>query len=236
MRWVQQRLNFDKQLYSYAWKTLLNNNIHVAGGSDAPVENCSPFLGIHDAMYRCARKDASQQKHSSVYSDDILLEYNYDPSQVFRLEETLTFSEALYLYTTGAAYASHTEDYLGSLDEGYLADFVVIEKSFLDNPRSLSKASPAIIVINGKIVYFSSDKIKRIKALNHISSSSSSRDVNNSDDTKEVMEESVYKKSKYESSSHGYTLSGPFIPGKNGRFSCACILLGKLCQETMRES
>ena len=32
--------------YSYCWKTLLNKGIHVSGGSDAPVENVSPFKGI----------------------------------------------------------------------------------------------------------------------------------------------------------------------------------------------
>lgn len=46
--WVHDRLGSDSERlkYSYAWKTLLKSGVIVSGGSDAPVEECSPFC-IH---------------------------------------------------------------------------------------------------------------------------------------------------------------------------------------------
>ena len=59
--------------------------------------------------------------------------------------EPLNFEESLYLYTTAGAYFSFEEDVKGELKDGYLADFVVLDK-----------ASPDFIIqsvfINGKIV------------------------------------------------------------------------------------
>ena len=59
--------------------------------------------------------------------------------------EPLNFEEFLYLYTTAGAYFSFEEDVKGELKDGYLADFVVLDK-----------ASPDFIIqsvfINGKIV------------------------------------------------------------------------------------
>jgi len=94
MHWVRTRLH-DRQLkHAYSWRSLLCAGVRVAGGSDAPIESCSPFTGIYDAIMRRARGG----------------------DEVFREEERLCFAEALYLYTLGAAAASHSERLLG---EGY---------------------------------------------------------------------------------------------------------------------
>ena len=56
MHWINKRgLSPVAWPYAYAWKTLLDAGVVVAGGSDAPIETCNPFVGIFDAMHRSAR-------------------------------------------------------------------------------------------------------------------------------------------------------------------------------------
>lgn len=57
MEWVQKRLSQTKQEYAYVWKYLFQQGVHVAGGSDSPVETPSPLVGMYDAMFRCSRTD-----------------------------------------------------------------------------------------------------------------------------------------------------------------------------------
>jgi len=44
-RWAQARLPATLLPYAYAWKTLLEQGVHLAGGSDSPIELASPFFG-----------------------------------------------------------------------------------------------------------------------------------------------------------------------------------------------
>ena len=37
---------------SYLWRSLIENKIKLMGGSDFPVEDCSPIIGIHAAVNR----------------------------------------------------------------------------------------------------------------------------------------------------------------------------------------
>jgi predicted amidohydrolase YtcJ len=136
MRWVKDRLSAQKQHYAYAWKTLLLAGLVVAGGSDAPIESCSPMMGLFDSMFREAREAGEDGK-----------------KEIYRPEESLTFSEALWIYTVGAAVASQSETYLGKLEDGYLADFVVIDPIVLSNPRLLKTIKPLLSVVGGIIVF-----------------------------------------------------------------------------------
>lgn len=72
------------------WKTLLEEGIPCAGGSDAPVELPTPLIGMHDAIFR-----------RGVDADD---------SDAYKPEQCLTFAQALDLYTVGGAYACGDED------------------------------------------------------------------------------------------------------------------------------
>eukprot|EP00929_Paragymnodinium_shiwhaense_P097120 TRINITY_DN58885_c0_g1_i4.p1 TRINITY_DN58885_c0_g1~~TRINITY_DN58885_c0_g1_i4.p1 ORF type:complete len:602 (-),score=119.68 TRINITY_DN58885_c0_g1_i4:75-1880(-) len=83
-------------LSSYAWRSLRQAGVCLAGGSDAPVEVPNPLLGMYCAMV-----------------NDI------------HPHESLSFAEALEMYTLGGAYASRSEKQLGALQPGYFADFVV---------------------------------------------------------------------------------------------------------------
>jgi len=83
--------------YAYVWRTLMKAGVHVAGGSDAPVEAPTPLIGMADAM-----------EHALFSS------------------EQMTLAEALSMYTIEAAFAARAEERIGSLERGKEADFVIL--------------------------------------------------------------------------------------------------------------
>lgn len=126
--WVDKRLgkNSERRKYSYAWKTLLEKGVHVAGGSDAPIESNNPLLGMYAAIFR---EDAN--------------------GIVWREEEKLTFDEALHIYTQGGAYASKEEHRLGKLAIGYEADFIVLYEDVIQDPTLLKNATVQQVYVSG---------------------------------------------------------------------------------------
>eukprot|EP00603_Paraphysomonas_imperforata_P000486 CAMPEP_0114436556 /NCGR_PEP_ID=MMETSP0103-20121206/13524_1 /TAXON_ID=37642 ORGANISM="Paraphysomonas imperforata, Strain PA2" /NCGR_SAMPLE_ID=MMETSP0103 /ASSEMBLY_ACC=CAM_ASM_000201 /LENGTH=987 /DNA_ID=CAMNT_0001606851 /DNA_START=116 /DNA_END=3077 /DNA_ORIENTATION=+ len=133
----------------YNWKTLLQTGVIVAGGSDAPIETCCPFTGMHDAILRQARappclvdtegKGDGQEVEGKV--------------EVFRPEERVNFAEALWMYTVGAAFAANTEHFLGQVKEGYGADLVLVDPEICDNPAQLLDYQPEMVVVGGLVRY-----------------------------------------------------------------------------------
>lgn len=128
MKWVQNRLSLDHQKYSYAWKTLLEHGIVVAGGSDAPIESASPLIGLYDAIHR------------------------RNNTEVFRPTECLSFAEALWTYTVGGAIAGNCENILGNLKVGYIADMVVLDAAVLEDHSLLSSTTPIMTIVNGEVI------------------------------------------------------------------------------------
>lgn len=119
----------------------------VAGGSDAPIESCNPWRGIYDAIFRKERGNAEAPKR-------------------FRPEEALTFSEALWLYTVGAAYASNSERQLGVIEDGFVGDFVLVDPRIIDaeiddaNAELLRNYSPEVVVVGGEVVSISDASLR----------------------------------------------------------------------------
>ena len=62
----------------------------------------------------------------------------------------LSFKEALDLYTTGGAYTMMEEHRLGKISRGFLADFVVIRKDVIAEPRLLKDAKVEQVYVNGE--------------------------------------------------------------------------------------
>jgi len=62
--------------------------------------------------------------------------------------------EALRLYTTNAAYQSFDEDRLGSIEEGKLADMVVLGEDILTVPTETIIDIPVeMTIVDGRVVY-----------------------------------------------------------------------------------
>lgn len=96
----------DRDLASYAWRSLIDAGAIPAFGSDAPVELPDPLHGIHAAVTR-QRPDG-------------------EPAGGWQPGERTTVAEAIAGFTTGAAYASGEEAIKGRLHPGMLADFTAL--------------------------------------------------------------------------------------------------------------
>jgi hypothetical protein len=132
--WVIDRVGSDRLEYCYAWKTLINEGLFCAGGSDAPIEIPNPMFGIHAAVTRTNRNDS----HGIVYGE----------------EQALSVYEAINLFTKGSAYAACHEVDRGMIKEGFLADFTVLDEDIFNLPPSrIATVNAVMTVIGGDIVY-----------------------------------------------------------------------------------
>lgn len=131
--WVIDRVGEENMEVCYAWKTLLQEGIHCAGGSDAPIESADPLLGIHAAVTRTNLQNKKE---------------------VFKPLEAISVFEAISLYTKGSAYAINQENDKGLIKEGYYADFTIIDKDiFKVEPHSIPDIKVEMTVIGEKVVY-----------------------------------------------------------------------------------
>ena len=137
MRWALKRLGPERARYSYAWKSMLENGIPLAFGTDYPVETVPPVRGLYAAITRLPEPDPAAPAAEAYFP-----------------EERLTIGEALTAYTQGSAYAEKMETQKGTLTSGQLADFVVLDRDLLRaTPLELYHARVLRTVVGGRTVY-----------------------------------------------------------------------------------
>ncbi len=118
----------------YPIRSLAENGVRLAFGSDAPVEEPDPIQGIFAAVTRKRHDELSQPG--------------------WHTEQCLTVEEAVRGYTLGAAYASGEEHIKGSIAPGRLADFVILSKDiFTVNPLEIADTKVLGTVVGGKVVF-----------------------------------------------------------------------------------
>ncbi len=132
MPWAEQRVGPERIKGAYAWRTVLDQGVPLAAGSDFPVEEVSPLLGIYAAV---TRQDGSGAPAGGWY-----------PAQ------RMTLDEALAAFTYGAAYAGFAEDTRGRIAVGRAADLTVLDGA-LAADRSLLARKVALTIVGGEIVH-----------------------------------------------------------------------------------
>jgi predicted amidohydrolase YtcJ len=137
MYWAEARLGSQRIRGAYAWQSLLKTGVIIPGGSDFPVEDPNPFLGIYAA---CSRRDL-QGRPSKESDIDEFFQLSPDGTtdrnnliNGWYPSECMTREEAVRCFTIWAAYAAFEEDIKGSLERGKLADFLVITKDVFQCP------------------------------------------------------------------------------------------------------
>lgn len=134
MPWAEKRVGPRRIRTAYAWKSLLTTGARIAAGSDAPVEDVSPLVGLYAAM---TRKD--------------LLGF---PADGWYPAERMSPVEALAAFTSGGAYASFRENEAGRVAVGRAADLTVIDQDPLSaNEDQLASLQAVMTVVSGRIEF-----------------------------------------------------------------------------------
>ncbi len=115
----------------FAARSFLDAGVKIAAHSDHPCAPYPPLMAIHGLVNRktkAGRPIGSSQK--------------------------VSVTEALRIYTVNAAYQQLDEDKLGSLEEGKLADMVVLGEDILTVPTERIKdITVDMTIIDGQVVF-----------------------------------------------------------------------------------
>ncbi|HET9326894.1 MAG TPA: amidohydrolase [Candidatus Eisenbacteria bacterium] len=115
---------------AYPWRTLLDDGVTLAFGSDAPVEWPSPILGIHAAVTREAADT---------------------PGDPFVPMQKISLDDALTAYTSAPARLASAPN-RGSLAIGSIADLVIWSADLHRTPPSdLHRIVPAFTLLDGVV-------------------------------------------------------------------------------------
>ena len=119
--------------YAYPFASLLKTGATLGFGSDAPVEDPNPLLGLYAAVTR-KRPDETRE---SWYG-----------------EQRISLKQALAAYTKGSAQICSWEGQTGEIKVGARADFVILsENLFKVNLEQLPKIKALATVVDGDFVY-----------------------------------------------------------------------------------
>jgi hypothetical protein len=132
--WAEARIGPQRAQGAYAWRSLLARGATIAAGSDAPVEQVSPLLGIFAAIFRA---------DPSAF-----------PLEPWRPEERVSPLAAVGMFTRGVAYAGFREDRAGKIEVGFDADLTVLDTDPLHaGATDLLASKVALTVVGGEIAY-----------------------------------------------------------------------------------
>lgn len=134
MHWAEDRLGEARTRFAYAWRSLLDSGVRIAGGSDAPVEPLDPLAGFHAAI---TRRDADGW-----------------PEGGWHPEQRVSRTEALRMFTIDAAWSVFEADLKGSIEPGKLADLVVLSEDIMTLPEDeLLDVQVLLTYLGGRLVY-----------------------------------------------------------------------------------
>jgi predicted amidohydrolase YtcJ len=117
---------------AYLWKTLWEDGVVVANGTDVPVEKVDPLANFHCTVAR------------EVPGTDT----------TFTESETLSPRRALKSYTIKNARAAFAEDVKGTLAPGKLADVAVLSENILEAPAdAIPRTEVTHTIVGGEVRY-----------------------------------------------------------------------------------
>jgi len=134
MKWLKDRIGEHRLHRISRWKTLLENDIVIAGGSDCPIEDGNPLYEYYAAVTR--------------------MDHNGYPKGGWQSQEILSRMEALNMFTSGAAFSEFSENYRGMIELGYEADLTILSDDITSiAPEKILKTKIIATVVNGNIVF-----------------------------------------------------------------------------------
>jgi predicted amidohydrolase YtcJ len=131
MPWAEDRVGPQRIRGAYAWRSLLDSGARIVAGSDFPVEEVSPLLGLHAAI---TRQDRQGKPAGGWYPD-----------------QRMTLAEVLRAFTVEPAFAGFVEQHRGALRPGQVADITVYDRALTET--SLVQTGIDMTVVGGRIVF-----------------------------------------------------------------------------------
>ena len=132
--WAEKRIGSERIKTTHVYHSLIESGASVAFGTDWPVAPLNPLLGIYAAVTRRTVDGKNPN--------------GWNP------EEKISVEDAIKCYTLNAAFASYEEKIKGSIEEGKLADFVVLSDDILSiDPVKIKDVVVDMTVFDGEIVY-----------------------------------------------------------------------------------
>ncbi len=113
---------------AYAFRSLLDSGAVLANGSDAPIEELDPLLGIRAGVLR-----------------------TLDERSGWHPEQAVTVEQAVHASTVAPAWLCGDERQRGKLLPGYLADLVVLDRDpFACAPEELTELEVVATMVGGR--------------------------------------------------------------------------------------
>jgi predicted amidohydrolase YtcJ len=124
----------ERAARGWPWASIQRSGARLAFGTDWPVVPLDPAASLHVAVNRQTVRG--------------------DPPGGWLPDERLSIADAVAAWTSGAAYAEHTERRKGVLAVGMLADITVLDRDLGTTPASeIATIKVEATVVGGRLVY-----------------------------------------------------------------------------------
>ena len=133
--WAIDRLGSARiESGAYVWRDLLDAGVHIANGTDVPVEPINPIANFYASVARKTLKGL--------------------PDEGYEIGQKLSRHETLKSMTLWNAYAAFEEAEVGSISVGKRADMTVTDQNLMTvDENKILATKPVMTVIGGEIVY-----------------------------------------------------------------------------------
>ena len=133
--WAIDRLGIERiESGAYVWRDLLDAGVHIANGTDVPVEPINPIANFYASVARKTLKGL--------------------PDEGYEIGQKLSRHETLKSMTLWNAYAAFEEAEVGSISVGKRADMTVTDQNLMTvDENKILATKPVMTVIGGEIVY-----------------------------------------------------------------------------------
>ncbi len=120
--------------HAYALRSMLDAGVCLLLGSDCPVCDPNPMLGIYAAVTRRG--------------------HDGEPPEGWYPDQCISVAEAIRGYTIAPARAAGLGDEIGSITPGKRADMIVLDRDiYAIDPQEIRKTEVMLTVFDGEIVY-----------------------------------------------------------------------------------
>lgn len=130
----ERAIGHERCKHAWPMRELLDAGTVIGLGSDFPVVEIDPLHEVYGAVTRQT--------------------FSGKPEGGWFPEQRITLAEALKAYTWGSAYVEGCEEDFGTLEEGKLADVIVLDRNLFDvEPVDIIDGKVELTISDGRIVF-----------------------------------------------------------------------------------